>query len=345
MAPPNQQLPDLDIRSGINHSPHVVILGAGASRACCPNGDANAVRLPLMADFVKTVGIEDAIRRAGKSPADNFEDVYSQIHSEGSHDILAELDEAVRRYFRAIQLPDTPTIYDWLVLSLRPKDLIATFNWDPLLPQAFRRCRDRYAGSLPEIAFLHGNVDLVLNRTNLQSAFSADVGNGQLTQYEESNLLYPVAEKNYSDDDFVRDQWDLTRSKLNDAYLVSVIGYSAPKTDVEARSLLLNAWRNNPTFTLGLFEVVDVAAREMVQRSWSEFFDGTHASIVTDVRQTYLLNHPRRSAEALAFATLQQQPWHDDPLPNELDFTATLDRTQTYVDEENSGRLTDPRDN
>ena len=35
--------------------PHVVILGAGASLAAFPNGDANGIRLPLMLDFIEKI--------------------------------------------------------------------------------------------------------------------------------------------------------------------------------------------------------------------------------------------------------------------------------------------------
>jgi hypothetical protein len=38
-------------------SPHVVLLGAGASLAAFPNGDANGNKLPLMNDLIATVGI------------------------------------------------------------------------------------------------------------------------------------------------------------------------------------------------------------------------------------------------------------------------------------------------
>jgi hypothetical protein len=32
-----------------------------------------------------------------------------------------------------LELPDHPTVYDHLLLSLRKKDAIFTFNWDPFL--------------------------------------------------------------------------------------------------------------------------------------------------------------------------------------------------------------------
>ena len=38
-----------------NIKPHVVLLGAGASRAAFPNGEDAGKRLPLMNDFVETL--------------------------------------------------------------------------------------------------------------------------------------------------------------------------------------------------------------------------------------------------------------------------------------------------
>jgi hypothetical protein len=64
-APPlhKHQLPDLDIKTGYNHSPHVAILGAGASRACCMMGDRHGRKLPLMVDLIECVGIGDVISK------------------------------------------------------------------------------------------------------------------------------------------------------------------------------------------------------------------------------------------------------------------------------------------
>jgi hypothetical protein len=45
----------------------------------------------------------------------------------------------VREYFAQLELPVEPTIYDALLLSLRDKDAVFTFNWDPFLFQAHLR--------------------------------------------------------------------------------------------------------------------------------------------------------------------------------------------------------------
>jgi hypothetical protein len=96
--PEKRTLPRLDIKTRINHSPHVVILGAGASRACCPSGDKNGRQLPLMADFVAKVGIGEIIKEAGYDVSANFEHVCSQIHSAGKQDTIQKLDSAIRQY-------------------------------------------------------------------------------------------------------------------------------------------------------------------------------------------------------------------------------------------------------
>lgn len=42
--------------------PHVVIVGAGASRAAFPKGERNGRRLPLMADFCDIVPVESVLK-------------------------------------------------------------------------------------------------------------------------------------------------------------------------------------------------------------------------------------------------------------------------------------------
>ena len=46
----------------------------------------------------------------------------------------------IHDYFHSLRIPPTPTLYDHLLLALRKKDVVATFNWDPLLLQAAKRC-------------------------------------------------------------------------------------------------------------------------------------------------------------------------------------------------------------
>lgn len=330
-------LPRLDVRTGINHSPHVIILGAGASRACCPTGDKNGRILPVMSDFVRRLGIENVINESGHDPDGNFESIYSDIHRKGQQDILNKLDASVRDYFGSLELSEQPTLYDYLILSLRPKDLIVTFNWDPLLPQAYRRWR-HLGPVLPQLAFLHGNVDIAVDLNRKLIRFVADCAAAD-RDFRPSQLLYPVENKDYNSDPFIKEQWDFALDRLKSAYYVTVYGYSAPKTDVEARELLLNAWRDNPTQTLAEFDVIDIADKEIVEKSWSDFIIRTHGGVTDDFSWNILRRHPRRTCEAFAFATLQQAPWHEDPFPDAGSLRDLEDWVKPLIAEEAEGRL------
>ena len=48
---------------------------------------------------------------------------------------LKDLFRSAYDYFAMLRLPDSPTLYDYLILSTM--DIIATFNWDPFLLQAY----------------------------------------------------------------------------------------------------------------------------------------------------------------------------------------------------------------
>jgi hypothetical protein len=331
--PEKKTLPRLDIKTGINHSPHVVILGAGASRACCPLGDKNGRHLPLMADFAATVGVEEIIKEAGYDPAGNFEHIYSQLHSTGKEDAIKKLDSAVRAYFGGLALPDEPTFYDYLVLSLRSKDSIITFNWDPLIIQAYKRWR-HLGRVLPDLVFLHGNVGLGLDLKNKTFTFLSD--NPQQTP---TKLLYPVENKDYNSDEFVADQWARAVDALSQAYYVTIIGYSAPKTDVEAKSLLLAAWRDNSTRTLAQFSIIDIRDAQEVEASWADFLHGVHGGASSDPLKQYLMMHPRRTCEAFAFATLQQQPWKEDRYFEVKSINDLEAWIKPLIDEEVTGKL------
>lgn len=143
-------------------APHVVVLGAGATKACLDEfgGDAGGRASPLMDEIPDVVpGVADLLKEAKEAGAEisaNFETTYAGIRSSGPLDDLADrLEAAVREYFSGLRIPDSATIYDHLCLALRPKDLIASFNWDPLLGHRWARglrpraCRPVRAGRQP----------------------------------------------------------------------------------------------------------------------------------------------------------------------------------------------------
>ena len=113
-----------------------------------------------MNNFIETLDLNSLIESIPfRFPSSNFEDIYSVIHSDTQLDSLREaLEKTVYNYFASMQLPDYPTIYDHLVLSLRNKDFIATFNWDPLTNRLIGNLKnvmvlisgDRSSGAMPD---------------------------------------------------------------------------------------------------------------------------------------------------------------------------------------------------
>ena len=188
--------------------PHLVILGAGATVATIPFGDKNGRKASCMNNFIEELdmgAILDGVRLHTTST--NLEDIYSELHDRTDcTEVRETLEHRIYDYFRCIELPDQATIYDLLILSLRPKDCIATFNWDGLLVDAYNRIK-KITGHLPNLIFLHGNVN-VSYCPNCDS-----YGNKRETcprckkKTIIPKLLYPIKHKDYTSNPFIKRQW------------------------------------------------------------------------------------------------------------------------------------------
>lgn len=305
------------INNGSIGAPHVVILGAGASIAAYQHWGQIGLPLPSMQNLIDVLNLASDIQERGY-PINgvNFEAFYDDLATSGAHpDLRAKIERDVYNYFSALHLPSMPTLYDYLVLSLRGKDLIASFNWDPFLIQALRRNHAVGKDNLPKIIFLHGNVltgvcdkDKVLGVNGHQCSVCRE----PLTP---TQLLYPVRHKNYFGNPFIESQWHCLRYYLERAYFLTIFGYSAPKTDIEARGLMLEVWKNNPSLPLAEVEIIDIRLRQDIEEAWSEFFYSHHYMIGNDILNSYLFQHPRRSCDAFYSATMLSDPWHDNPFP------------------------------
>ncbi|MCW7754328.1 hypothetical protein OOT00_10055 [Desulfobotulus sp. H1] len=335
-------LPQLDVKTNSNHSPHVAILGAGASLAALPDGDKNGRKLPLMNNLVEVVGLESLFEEYGlKYEGENFEATYDALVFSGEYpDLVKEIELAVENYFSEMQLPDEATLYDYLVLGLRGKDIIATFNWDPFLAQAFQRNMNVIGyEEMPQMAFLHGNVAIGVCYSCKTKGWRFNSCDKCGNQFEPSKLLYPVSQKNYSEDEFICSEWENLQNHIKHAYFITVFGYSAPVTDAEARKLMLYVWAENTTRDLAQIDLVDIKPREAVKDSWKDFIVRENYAIQADFFNTYLSIHPRRSCDAFAMATLQQRPWTDNNFPKGLSLKQLQEWVKPLVDEEKNGHL------
>lgn len=338
--PKQRHLPQLNAKSKINHSPHVVILGAGASLAALPNGDKNGFHLPLMNNLVETLNMRDMIEAHGATYAgEDFEAAYDTWVSGGDHPgLVKEIEDRVETSFRLLQLPTEANVYDHLVLSLRKKDLIATFNWDPFLAQAFQRNMEAIGyENMPRILFLHGNVSIGICRKCTTYGWRYNTCDKCGDKFQPSTLLYPVSNKDYAADPFLESEWKTLQFYMENAYMVTVYGYSAPVTDAAARKMMLDAWTNNGANELAEIEIIDIKPKHEVAQNWADFIDGYHSCIFKNFSQSYMTSHPRRSCDAFAMATLQQDPWSENPFPDTNNLQELQTWAQHLVTEEEEG--------
>lgn len=281
---------------------HVVILGAGATYASTlRNPEKNGKTLPLMWNVIDVVGLTNVVNDLPKEyqpHKEDFEKLYSLLAKDNKFKAEREhIEKVVYKYFEELELPDEPTIYDYLVLSLRHlKDIIATFNWDPFLYKAYLR-NGEFTDS-PGILFLHGCVSLGYDKSNGSSGPAGWFSKETKKEFVPTKLLYPVDKKDYNSDPFINGQWEALANRLKEAERVTVFGYSAPKTDVEAIELLQNAWGDVDQRTMEEFEFIDIQEEDKLLKSWETFVHTHHYHYCNDYFDSSLALHPRRTVES-----------------------------------------------
>lgn len=278
--------------------PHLVILGAGASLATLPEGDKNGLKLPIMNNFIETVGLEDILEDIDlKTDSNNFEDIYSELYTREYREKLSEIENRVYTYFCDLRLPENPTIYDYLLLSLREKDAIATFNWDPLLIQAYQRA-SYITDKLPQIIFLHGNVWIGNCKEHKISSIRGYGCPKCDKKLERVKLLYPIKEKNYEDDEYISAQWQNLKIFFEKAFSITIFGYGAPETDQAAINLFKEAWGDIEDRSFEEIEIIDIKDDEILKSTWDEFIHTHHYRTTKSYFNSQIALCPRRSIEA-----------------------------------------------
>jgi hypothetical protein len=313
--------------------PHVVVLGAGASRAACPNGDKNGNKLPLMMDFSSIVGLDEQLRKWNINSNVNFEDLFSDLYESGKKEKVETLEDRIQNYFKKLELPDTPTIYDHLVLSLREKDVIATFNWDPFLIQSY--VRNRRAGLvLPHLLFLHGNVQVGYCLKDKITGVVGMLCPRCHLKLKPSSLLYPIKKKNYAQDDYIAGQWMDLKSAFENAYIITFFGYSGPKTDQEAIALMEQGWGSKDERNLEQTTFITLQRKKEILDNWEPFIHTHHYDIHRNFYDSWIAKHPRRTCEALWRVLMDNKFIPNNPIPKNKKFLELWDWYSQFIEPE-----------
>ncbi|MFZ1790185.1 MAG: hypothetical protein WAT92_17830 [Saprospiraceae bacterium] len=291
---------------------HVLLLGAGASKAAMPNGDKNGTLVPLMNELSQLSQIKSLVDpKEQQSAESNFEAWYSeQVRNDKFQPRLEKLNDEIFNYFAKLELPDEPTIYDYILLSLKENDVIATFNWDPFLVQSYQRVK-RITTNLPKIFFLHGTVSLGRCEEHLivDNLLKTCPKCGQ--KLSRIKLLYPTEQKDYISNDFIKEQWDAIQFYLKKANGMTIFGYAAPKSDEAAIELLQYGWGLNSERIMEEIEIINIDQPKIIQDSWKSFIHENHFSIYSDYFDSSIANFPRRVSE-YQFCRFNLNMWLDN---------------------------------
>ena len=292
------------VKSPERTRPHVVILGAGASKAAFGRGDANGRKVPLMNELPEVLGdpwreLVESANVAGVA----FEAQFTRLHESATHrGHLDEIEGMLLDYFSSLALPEQPTIYDYLVLGLRPKDVIATFNWDPFLMLAHER--NRAVVALPEIRFLHGCVRYASCPEHDVLGLPGEYCPMCRKALVESSMMFPHHEKDYARDGIIARDWAFVAERLKAAFHLTIFGYSGPATDYKAKGLLLDGWKRTPMRRFSHVEITDCGDTDDLRRNWREFIPFHHDMVERSFWESTIARWPRRTAEYKTAASL-----------------------------------------
>lgn len=281
--------------------PHVCILGAGATMAAIPNGDFYGNKSSVMNHFIENLGLTEILKKAPiTTSSTNFEDIYSEMDARSDCFLYKNvLEDRVINYFGNLRIPETPTVYDYLVASLRSKDYIFSFNWDPLLIQAHRRVSE-ITDDLPLLVFLHGNVGMkICSKCNqLQSVENSHCCECGCKVFNAPKILFPIKNKDYTSSPYIKTAWKALLNVISSCTYLTVFGYSAPKSDSNAVEAMQLAFDSNFR-KFDRIEIIDTAPKDVVYDSWSHFFHSTndHYNIVDSFWDSSFVEFPRRTIE------------------------------------------------
>jgi len=275
-----------------------------------------------MNDLVDILGLNELLSQTSIDfDTNNFEMIYDQLHqNEAYREIREEVEKVIYDYFSRLEIFNGPTIYDHLLLSLREKDIVATFNWDPFLLQAYLRNKQQHF-KLPRLLFLHGNVGIGYCEKDRVAGVNGNRCSKCGCVLTPTRLLYPVAEKNYHLNGFISSQWKELSEHLQSAFMITIFGYGAPQSDVSAIDLMKSAWGDASKKEMEQTEIIDIRTEDDLRGTWEPFIHTHHFEKHSCFYKSWIANHPRRTGEAYINQYCNSHFIDNNPIPEKLAFT------------------------
>ena len=126
--------------------------------------------------------------------------------------------------------------------------------------------------------------------------------------------MYPVKNKNYQKNEFISEQWKILEDFISKAALITIYGYSAPKTDVEAINIIKKAFAR--LGTPRYFDIVEIIEHpkfdtKNISEAWLDLSEMArdHLKLRRSVFDSYMFKSPRRSLEFLHKRQIASSWW------------------------------------
>ena len=189
---------------------------------------------------------------------------------------------------------------------------------------------------LPNISFLHGNVAAgYCRRDRIKGNANARCSRcGELLK--RTPLLYPIQEKDYSKDEFIAAEWSEFKHALKHAFMITVFGYSGPKTDQEAITAMSEAWGPVEERAMEQTAFITLQNSKEIGQNWEKFIHTHHYEVQRDFYDSWLAKHPRRTGEAYWNQYFMVKFLPDNPIPKDADFPDLWDWLARFAAPERS---------
>lgn len=187
------------------------------------------------------------------------------------------------------------------------------------------------------VAYLHGNVSVGYCLTDMRKGLIGRRCSICNKQYSPSKLLYPIEKKDYSIDPFIRGEWKTLRVYLEHAYMLTIFGYSAPQSDVEAIELMKGAWGDKYKRNIEQIEIIDFKSEEELRETWQAFIHTHHYDVTNDFYKSSIGLFPRRTCEAEWNYSMPEKIefYPQNPIPRNLGFEELWDWYLPLIKAEN----------
>jgi len=84
-------------------------------------------------------------------------------------------------------------------------------------------------------------------------------------------LLYPIRTKDYASNAFIANEWMLLQAGFEDAFMITIFGYSGPKTDAEAIGAMEKAWGPKRKRNLEQTAFITIQSDSEINENWKAF--------------------------------------------------------------------------